>query len=153
AASRHDALRRNFDQLKSQMAQVNQKSIQLEALERDAAANRARLEEMLKRSKETGGQSDMLKANARLISAAASPAGATVPRKGLIFCLGTFGFLLLGSLWSLLRENVDNTFRRGDQLQNLSGLPVLATVPNVPSARSTATYILRKPFSVYAESL
>ena len=153
AASRHEALRRNFGRIKGDMADVNKKSIQLEALERDAAANRSLLEEMLKRSKETVGQDQMLKANARFISAAAPPEAPTVPPKGLIFCLGTFGAFLVGSLWSILRENVDNTFRRGDQLQQASGLPVLSAIPNVRSSRSAATYVMRKPFSAYAESL
>ncbi|MCK6451536.1 MAG: polysaccharide biosynthesis tyrosine autokinase [Alphaproteobacteria bacterium] len=153
AASRHEALRRNFERLKGDMAEVNKKSIQLEALERDAAANRTLLEEMLRRSKETVGQDQMLKASARFISAAAPPEAPTVPPKGLIFCLGTFGAFLVGSLWSILRENADRTFRRSDQLQHATGLPVLAAVPHVRSARSASSYILRKPFSAYAESL
>lgn len=153
AASRHEALKRNFERIKAEMGEVGKNSVQLEALEREAAASRALLEDMLKKSKETVGQEQLLKANARFISAAASPEVATVPPKGLIFILGTFGAFLLGSLWSILRENVDHTFRRGDQLMNATGLPVLAAVPNVSAARSAASYILRKPFSAYAESL
>ncbi len=52
------------------MGVVNDKSIQLEALERDAQVNRNLLEAMLNRAKQAATAGDALQANAKLISPA-----------------------------------------------------------------------------------
>lgn len=153
AVGRHETLRRNFERLKSEMADVGQKSVELEALERDANANRMQLEEMLRRSKETVGQEQTLKGDAQVVSTAAAPQAATEPPKRLLFALGTFGAFFLSSVWVSLRDRTDRTFRRSDELTAATGLPVLTVVPMLRSPRSAAADVLRTPFSDYAESL
>ena len=51
AGARYDALNSNFQRLQTQMGGVNDKSIQLEALDREATVNRNLLEHMLTRQK------------------------------------------------------------------------------------------------------
>ena len=50
------------------MGAVNDRSIQLESLERDATVNRNLLEAMLLRAKQSTGAETILQANAKLVS-------------------------------------------------------------------------------------
>src|SRR5205807_7282241 len=61
--------------------------------------------------------------------------------------------LLLGSAIALLREGGDQTFRRADQIEALTGLPVLAMVPQVGGRTPPSMQVLRQPTSTYSESL
>lgn len=153
ASARYDALSQNFERLKRQMGAVNNQSIQLEALEREATVNRNLLEAMLSRAKQTTGTEDMLQANAKLVSQAAPSEVPAYPPKSLIALLGVLGGLMVGSAIALLRENGDHTFRRADQIEALTGLPVIAMVPQLGGRTPPAMQVLRQPTSAYSEAL
>src|SRR5262249_18009071 len=106
--ARYQALNQNFEKLKSQMGQVNDQSIGLDSLERDATVNRNLLEAMLNRVKQSTGAEDILQANAKLVSPAAPGEAPSYPPKTLIVFLGGgVGGLLLGCAIALLREGGD----------------------------------------------
>ena len=153
ADARYEALARNFETLKGQMGSVNDRSIQLEALERDAIVNRNLLEAMLLRAKQSTGAEDILQANAKLVSPAAPAQAPAYPPKALIALLGVAGGLMLGISMALLREGGDHTFRRADQIEAATGLPVMAMVPQVPKRVQPAMQVLRQPTSAYSEAL
>src|ERR671910_2037166 len=131
ADARYQALAQNFETLKKQMGAVNDKGIGLEALERDAVVNRNLLEAMLLRAKQSTGAEDILTANAKLVSPASPPQAPSYPPKALLALLGVAGGLIVGITIALLREGGDHTFRRADQIEALTGLPVMAMVPQV----------------------
>ena len=153
ATSRYDSLRRNFESAKAQMGDVNRRSIQLDALEREAAAARSMLDETLKRSQQTLGQDQMMTASARLISAAAPPLSPDGPSKALIVFLGGTGGLLVGGLGALLYEGADRSFRRAEEVVAETGLPVLSLVPAVRRSTGVTALPMREPLSPYAEAL
>ena len=140
----------NFETLKKQMGAVNDKGIGLEALERDATVNRNLLEAMLLRAKQSTGAEDILTANAKLVSPASPAQAPSYPPKALLALLGVAGGMLVGVMIALLREGGDHTFRRADQIEALTGLPVLAMVPQVArrhqcQAARVGTTIARAP--------
>ncbi|MEK9968511.1 MAG: GumC family protein, partial [Ferrovibrio sp.] len=153
ANARYEALKKNFDRLQNQAGGVNEKSIRLNALERDATVNRNLLEQMMGRAKETIGQEQLQKPNARLISNAAPPTKPGFPPKTLLVFLGAVAGALIGMAYALLREGVDRTFRRADQLEGLTGLSVLSTVPTLRGSVTPIAHVLRKPVSPYSEAL
>lgn len=153
ANARYEALTKNFDTLKRQMGSVNDRSIQLESLERDAAVNRNLLEAMLLRAKQSTGAEAILQANAKLVSPAAPASAPTYPPKGLIALLGIAGGMMVGAAIGLLREGGDHTFRRADQIESATGLPVMAMVPQVRGRTPPALQVLRQPISAYSEAL
>jgi capsular exopolysaccharide synthesis family protein len=153
ADARYKALSANFDQLKSQMGQVNDQSIGLEALERDATVNRNLLEAMLNRAKQSSGAAEMLQANAKLVSPAAPSEAPSYPPKSLIAFLGLVGGLMVGSAIALMREGGDHTFRRADQIEGMIGLPVMAMVPQLGRRTPPAMEVIRHPTSAYSEAL
>jgi polysaccharide biosynthesis transport protein len=153
ADARYQALKQNFESLKTQMGSVNDDSIGLEALERDAVVNRNLLEAMLNRAKQSTGTEEIMQANAKLVSPAAPPQAPAYPPKALIAFLGAVGGLLLGCAIALMRESGDASFRRADQVENVTGLPVLAMVPQIKGRTPPAMQVLREPTSTYSESL
>jgi polysaccharide biosynthesis transport protein len=153
ADARYESLRQNFDKLKTQMGGVNEKAIHLEALERDATVNRNMLASTLSRSEETTGLQAIQQANAKLISAAAPPEAPSFPPKFLIVFLGSLAGILIGILAALLRERLDRTFRRADEVETLTGLPVLAMVPSLRGSTPPALQVLKQPISPYSEAL
>jgi len=153
AQARYDALAANFETLKQQMGAVNDKSIQLESLERDATVNRNLLEAMLLRAKQSTGAENVLQANAKLVSPAAPASSPSYPPKALIALLGIVGGMMVGSAIALLREGGDHTFRRADQIESATGLPVMAMVPQVAGRTPPAMQVLRQPTSAYSEAL
>jgi capsular exopolysaccharide synthesis family protein len=153
ANARYDALAANFESLKQQMGKVNDESIQLESLERDATVNRNLLEAMLLRAKQSTGAETILQANAKLVSPAAPSSAPTYPPKALIAFLGVAGGMMVGAAVALLREGGDHTFRRAEQIESATGLPVMAMVPQVAGRTPPAMQVLRQPTSAYSEAL
>lgn len=151
--ARYEALRQNFNRLQTQAGGVNEKSIRLNALEREAQVNRNLLEQMMGRAKETVGQDQLQKPNAKLISAAAPPTKPGFPPKTLLVFLGAVAGALIGMAYALLREGVDRTFRRADQIEAMTGLPVLAMIPTLRGSITPIAHVLRKPVSPYSEAL
>ncbi len=153
ANARYEALAKNFESVKKQMGAVNDRSIQLESLERDATVNRNLLEAMLLRAKQSTGAETILQANAKLVSPAA-PAGApSYPPKALIAFLGVAGGMMVGAAIALMREGGDHTFRRAEQIESATGLPVMAVVPQIGGRTPPAMQVLRQPTSAYSEAL
>jgi capsular exopolysaccharide synthesis family protein len=153
ADARYAALQGDLQHLQTTMGGVNEKTIHLEALERDATVNRNLLEAMLSRLKETYGRQELQTADARLVSEAAPPELPSYPPKGLILALTGAAGLLLGALVALTRENVDRTFRVSEQVEAATGLPVISMVPSVDGATPPTVHVLRHPVSAYSEAL
>lgn len=153
ADARYQALRQNFDRLQSRQAGVNEKSIKLESLEREAAVNHNLLDQVMGRAKETFGQDRLQRPNGQLISTAAPPIAPGFPPRILIVFLGAAGGILIGVMIALLRDNADRSFRRGDQIEAYTGLPVLALIPALKGRMTALAHVLRQPFSPYSEAL
>jgi capsular exopolysaccharide synthesis family protein len=153
ANARYEALAKNFEGVKKQMGAVNDRSIQLESLERDATVNRNLLEAMLLRAKQSTGAETILQANAKLVSPAAPSGAPSYPPKALIAFLGVAGGMMVGAAIALMREGGDHTFRRAEQIESMTGLPVMAVVPQVAGRTPPAMQVLRQPTSAYSEAL
>ena len=153
ADARYEALAKNFETLKGQMGSVNDKAIGLEALERDATVNRNLLQAVLLRAKQSTGAEHILTANAKLVSPASPAQAPSYPPKALLALLGVAGGMMVGVTIALLREGGDHTFRRADQIEALTGLPVMAMVPQVAGRGQPAMQVLRQPTSAYSEAL
>jgi capsular exopolysaccharide synthesis family protein len=108
---------------------------------------------MLQRTRQGSGTEENLQSNARLVSPAAPPESPAYPPRPLLAFLGATGGLLLACAFALLREGADPTFRRADQVEAITGLPVLAMVPQVPTRTPPSIQVLRQPTSTYSEAL
>ena len=155
--SREATLEANIDSLKSQLAEYHESEIGLDALQRDADADRELLETYINRAKEIASQQKAQEPDARVISRATLPDEPTYPRRELIFGVALVGALLAGSLAVFGLEQLDNTFRSSEQIEDLIGLPALGLVPAITGLDkrygAPQDYVLDNPNSPFGEAV
>jgi capsular exopolysaccharide synthesis family protein len=153
ARARIAQLRSGIREVQGEFSVANQEAVQLRALEREAAANRALFETFLTRFKETSTTQGMETSDARVLSEAEVPGGPSYPnrqRKLMTFVL--MGFL--GACGLVLGLNILNPgLRSPEQVQQALGEYVLGVVPTVPARSPMYDYVLEKPQSGIVEAL
>lgn len=157
AKSQERTVEASLEALEKRVGDLNRKDVQLRALEREAQANRALLETILARFKETSAQEDIQNADARVISAADVPVRPSFPNKVLIIGGTFFAATVLGIFLVFVIEQLDYGFRSMEQVEQLTGIPALGLVPSIDAEMKGSTtphqYVLDKPISAYAESM
>jgi len=106
AAAREESLLTSLDTAKQAVSQSNDQSIELRALEREAAAQRELLESFLARYREAVARTDAdyLPADARIISRAVEPRSPSFPKKGMMAVAAALATFILVSALILIRE-------------------------------------------------
>ncbi len=159
ARKRENALAQDLNGLKGEMAQANQASVGLHMLERDAEANRLLLDKFLNAFMETSAQEDVQSqmSDARIISPAPIPEHPSFPDEGLFLALAFVGATVTGVLLAFMVEYLDAGFRSAEQIEQATGVSVLAHVPLVETFKGggedIAAYVLARKESAYAEAI
>lgn len=106
AKAREDQLAAEVNRLKAASAQAGDDEVELRALEREAAAERALLESYLTRYREAAARADgnSMPADVRIFERATTPHEPYFPKKGLIVIAVFAASLLMMSVAILLRE-------------------------------------------------
>lgn len=161
AETRVRSLQRSLEEATAAAGDREQDRVRLRELQREANSNRTLYENFLARFKETRGQEGLQEADARIISRATLPIAKSSPRTTLNLALAFIASTLLGIGAAYTKEYLDDRFRTPRELEELLGLPVLATVPllsdtelSVEGRRVNAPHkiVKTKPLSAYSES-
>src|SRR5690606_3597687 len=134
AQAQEQQLLANVNALKAETARAEGDEVELRALEREAAAQRALLEAYLSRHREAAARSDRtyLPADARVFARASTPFEAYFPKVVPITAAAFVGSLLLAAIATLLAELFS-----GRAMRPIHGSPVSpvrqVTMPPVPS--------------------
>jgi len=152
AAAREATAQRELRALEGRRAVADRDQIALRAFEREAAANRSVLESFLSRYTEISTRGDLAiqDTNARIISRAETPEGPSFPKRGPMMVLAamvSFGFGL-GAVF--FAEITSGTVRHLADIESVSGVPVLASLPAVIAPGDE---ILRKAGGAFADGL
>jgi succinoglycan biosynthesis transport protein ExoP len=152
AATRENTVQRQLRTLESRRAVADRDQIELRALERESAADRSVLEAFLARYTEisTRGDASIQETNARIISRAETPEAPSFPQKGPMLVLAAmiaFGF---GLGVASIAELTSRKIRYLNDIDWVSGAPVLAALPPVKKSRDAA---LLKPSGKFAEGI
>jgi len=158
ARAREASLQKSLEQLKSRVTVANKDDIGLRALEREADANRALLDTLLLRQKETLSQdnNDFQQPDATIFSRADVPAEPSYPRTIIIIGIAFIGSLVLGLLVILIIELLDSGFRSGEQFERATGVPSIGFIPKVTRPgeyKTMAGYLAGRPSSAFGESM
>jgi capsular exopolysaccharide synthesis family protein len=154
ASDRHDRVIGRMDNLKSRLGESNAEEVTLRQLEREADANRTLLENLLQRSKETAQPPGLSGSSAEVISAAVVPQQPSFPPTNLILVVSAIAGIGIGILIALLIERMDQTFRTSEEIEEHTGLPTLAVLPQIKQrSLGRLDYVLRKPNSTYTNAL
>ena len=154
---RVEALERDLGEQQKQIARDAKAQVPLNAMLRDAEASRALLQAVLERIQQMAQQSAVEPPDAHEISLALIPGRPSFPRTGSWMAASVTLGIVLGLLVVYVMELADGTFRSGDDLREVLGLPCLGLVPRVPPRKlrtsSVEEYVTRRPHSVLAEQL
>jgi Mrp family chromosome partitioning ATPase len=123
--------------LKEQVAAANLARVELEALRRDAEANRRILDVLTSRLAETRSQADrgLLQPDASIIALARVPLGASYPQPKLLLALALVLATGAGLGCILAAEWLRRGFCSGDEIERATGLPVLGLLPPLRGRR------------------
>jgi polysaccharide biosynthesis transport protein len=133
ARSNEAALQTSLDRLKSQAVRLSEDSVQMRELQRQADAARKVYESFLVRSRELSEQQGLYTSASRVISPPLVPSR----RDGAPFIAVLAGALIaglgLGAGGVLLGEQASTRVLSRDRLEQITGRPVLASLPSLPA--------------------
>ena len=153
ARTRVASLQGDLREAQGQTSEQNKESIQLRALQREAAANRALYETFLNRFKETSTTQGMETSEARVISLAEVPGGPSYPnRKKMLTNYILAGFLGACGL-VLLLQMLKPGMMSPEQVQNVLNEFVIGLIPIIPGKMLPHDYVLEKPNSGLVEAI
>lgn len=141
----------------------------LRVLESTAQTYRSLYETFLQRATAAAEQQSFSVSGARVITLATPPVTKSSPKSLVILGGATILGSILGGCAAFARERMDNTFRRGAQIEQLTGLECLGIIPKIalqqnekcslgpdrtlPLALGVFRYATESPFSRFAETL
>ena len=154
ARAREASLSNSLKQMESKTSGSNQAEVELHALEREATANKALFETFLGRFKETASTQGIAQADARVISYAEIPLGASYPKKNLLLMSSVMGALFFAVFLVFVLEMLNPGVRSPEQIQELFNISTLGIVPKVMGIDIVPhDYLLAKPQSSLAEAV
>lgn len=128
--------------------------VTMKALASEVKANQDLYETVLARFKETKVQdNELIQANARVISRAVEPGGAYYPKKKLMILAALFASLAGGIAMAFVLEYLDSGFRTVEQLEGVTGWPVLGIFPYLQDGQVPYKIVRDRPTSVFGEAI
>lgn len=175
ATSQSDALAKKTAELKAELSEISSKQIRLRELRREATALQTQYETMLATFQQTEGEGRFFRSNARVIERALPPTEPSNQSLPVMAIAAGIGGLIMGLGLALIREQLDDSIRRSDDVFEQLGLPYLGAMPRLsnrelqhlpPSLARRAqllkpaqqrevarlTYVASAPFSLMAET-
>src|SRR5262245_4740307 len=157
ARAKEADLQQQVSQLEQRTGGLGQEEVKLRQLQREAQSTRAIYEELLKRSKELREQQDIQEPDARILSPSSVSPGPVSPRYGLTMVLAILVGLSIGVVAMAVLERLDDGFRNGDQIEHLTGRPLVGMIPRLTRRKlkqfTPARFAIENPTSAYAEAL
>ena len=142
--------------LEARALEQSRQEITLRQLEREAQARRALYENFLTRLTQVSEQEELQTSDARILSAAErplSPLGGAMRR---ILMVALAVGLFIGLVIIFLREVLNNTYRSAQQLEAVTGEPMLGSIPGIGwriRRRDVLKHFRENPKSSLAESV
>jgi len=155
------AAKRQEQRIRTELSQFNRKmhnlqdsSLDYNTLKREVETNGKLYNSLLQRLEEVNVASAVNTSSISIVEPAVTPFERYRPKPKLNVVLGLFSGLLLGLGLAFLREALDQRIKSAEDLQRISGLPVLGVIPRVSKsvARKAGLITLKSPRSAAAEA-
>jgi succinoglycan biosynthesis transport protein ExoP len=153
ARTREQSLQNSLRESEQQSGEQNRESVQLRALEREAAANRVLYETFLNRFKETSSTKGIETSDARVISAAEIPSYPSYPNKQRTFMIIVILGIMAacGLVFTLYFLNPG--LHSPEQIEQELGIHTIGMVPRLPARQVPYKHLVTKPHSGYMEAI
>lgn len=150
-----DVLTTSLGEFEARVQKQNSDLITLQQLTREAEASRLLYEHFLARLKETSAQQGIQQADSRVLSSAVIPVVPSEPRKTFIMAVYALFGIVAGAALLLVREALSDSFRSTQELESVTGYPVVGEVPRIPprKRKGVLDYFSEKPTSAAAEAV
>jgi len=147
-------LQAEISSLQKKIEEQAEAEVTLNSLASEIKANQELYETVLNRFQETEVQDqDLIQANARVISRAVEPSSPYYPKKKLMVMAALFASLAGGIALAFVLEYLDSGFRTVEQLENLTGQPVLGIFPQIEANQTPHKVVVDQPNSVFGEAV
>lgn len=155
AQSQVNTLQQSITQLDQRIEAQSEDLVRLQQYQREAEASSTIYTYFLSRLKETSVQQGIQQADSRVLSDAVVPKSASAPRKPLVLGLSGILGLFAGAALVIGREAAKNTFRNSEDLTQITGYPVMGSIPQIPVRKrdKALEYVINKPASAAAEAV
>ena len=156
ARQRESSIRARIAEIEDKINKAARASIQMRELERDAQAKRSVYKSLLSRREELQEQQELIESDVAVITRATTPLEPSFPNLPIFLVAGLVGTSCISLALVALLEHLDRTLRKSWQLEELTGIPVLATIPKLRrprNAKDLYRFVLDEPLSMYAEAV
>ncbi len=128
--AREQALRKAFEQQRSETVTQNEAAINYRIIQQEIETNKTLLDNLLQRSKENDVIMASKPNNISIVDYAIAPDGPIGPNRARTVFIAIFLSLGLGVGLALLLEYLDDTVHSTDEVERLLHLPALAVIPS-----------------------
>ncbi len=155
AQQKEDMIRKQLGLLKKETLELQGKSIKYNTLLREVQSNRDLYKDLLAQLKKVSIAGNVDNNNISIIDKAGVPYKKYKPNFKTNLIFGALLGLLLGMGAAFLREFMDDSVKNPDELERLTGLPVLGMLPALKSLnpRAIALQTYHEPKSPLAEAI
>ncbi len=133
AVQREKMLRAALENQKQEANRLNERAIQYNILKREVDTNRQLYDGLLQKLKEASVSAGLRSGNISVVDVARVPSRPAKPNIPLNIVLALFASLGLGVVLAFVQENLDNTVRAPQDVEDVSALPSLGLIPIVPN--------------------
>ncbi len=154
AKKQEQSLRSELNGFNKKLHNLQDNSIDYNTLKREVDASGQTYNSILKRLEEVGVTSAANSSNIRIVDPVVTPLQKYRPNPKTNLLLGLLSGLIFGLGLAFLREALDKSVKSSDDLQRVTGLPVLATIPHARrlSAKRLPKIVCNVPRSPIAEA-
>ncbi len=156
AKRQEDLLRQRVAASRSEVLVVQDRSVDLNLLQRELDTNRQVYDSLLQRLKEVSVTGGLTTNNVSVVDEAPVPLFPYSPQPKINLGIGLVLGLVLGILAALLREQMDDSIKHVDEVESLLGLPLLGLIPFTKKPRrgveSVALLAHTDPRGAFAEA-
>lgn len=141
AARQEQAIASQLARLQGETLSERDRNVQLSILERAVDTNRGLYDALLQRYRELSAEAGIQQNTITILDRADVPSKPVSPILLLNLALALGAGLVLGALYILVRENMDDRINTGAEVEEKLGLPLLGAIPTAASADSVAEEI------------
>jgi len=129
AVRRETLVRKSFDEQQKQANRVAERSVQYNILKREVDTNKQLYEGLLQRLREAGVSAGLKSSNIRIVDSAQSPTTPIKPRIVLNLAVGLILGLCCAAGTAFVQEQMDNTLKTPEDIEQFLRAPALALIP------------------------